>query len=143
MNFKTVFSPLNEAWDVDKISIEIQKRGLVTSDDRQTNLEAFQAWQEARQETLPLKRFINDGERANAWSDGSQILDHELVLERTIRNSKEHPAPQAVDKRPMPEVMEKNLGPEGVELNLAPVIMEEDPVPAVVEKIPEHGITRF
>jgi hypothetical protein len=84
--FNVTWSPHNWSWCQDEIDDQLRKRGLSSSGSRETDFGRIINYERTRTASLPMKVVDYDDEEQERprWSDSSEILDKELVLEAAV-----------------------------------------------------------
>lgn len=84
--FKVACTPVNYNWNGSEVEDQLQKRGLTSKGDRKSDFDQLRGWDMQRTAFLPMRTidFGTEEQEHGIWSDASEILDKELVLETSV-----------------------------------------------------------
>jgi hypothetical protein len=88
VSFKIACTPVNYNWNGNEVEDQLQKRGLTSKGDRKRDFDQLIGWDMQRTASLPMRKidFETRKYELEIWSDASEILDKELVLETSVIN---------------------------------------------------------
>ncbi|KAE9364251.1 hypothetical protein N431DRAFT_563613 [Stipitochalara longipes BDJ] len=87
--FKIIWTLLDFSWDAAELGDEQRRRGLIPTGNRKNDFGILRSWDEKRTAVLPMRLmdYLDDGQKRGVWwlwSDNTEILDKELVLEAAV-----------------------------------------------------------
>lgn len=89
VSFKITCNPVNYNWKGDEVADQLRKRGLTSKGDRKSDFDQLRGWDMQRTASLPMRTIDlgTEEQERGIWSDASEILDKELVLETSVIDS--------------------------------------------------------
>ena len=84
--FKIACTPVNYNWSGNEVEDQLQKRGLTLKGDRKSDFDQLRGWDMQRTASIPMRTidFGTEERERGIWSDASEILNKEMVLETSV-----------------------------------------------------------